>query len=104
VTVIKRLFQATLAAAAFAAGTTSFAQMPETLELRYQGWASKVLYPEQQTRHRSRILQRGARDLGRIEDARYDQIAIFAGCRVVAETGFSAALSGITMPDAVRAS
>ena len=42
-TVIKRLFQATLAAAAFAAGTTSFARMPETLELRYQGWASKVL-------------------------------------------------------------
>jgi ABC-type nitrate/sulfonate/bicarbonate transport system substrate-binding protein len=27
-------------------GTPAFAQAPEKLELRYQGWASKVLYPE----------------------------------------------------------
>ncbi|RZF27351.1 ABC transporter substrate-binding protein [Paraburkholderia sp. UYCP14C] len=27
-------------------GTPVFAQTPEKLELRYQGWASKVLYPE----------------------------------------------------------
>lgn len=44
-TVIKRLFHGTLAVA-FAASAASFAQTPEKLELRYQGWASKVLYPE----------------------------------------------------------
>ncbi|HWT38681.1 MAG TPA: ABC transporter substrate-binding protein, partial [Paraburkholderia sp.] len=29
-----------------ATSATAFAQTPENLELRYQGWASKVLYPE----------------------------------------------------------
>jgi ABC-type nitrate/sulfonate/bicarbonate transport system substrate-binding protein len=29
-----------------ATSATAFAQTPEKLELRYQGWASKVLYPE----------------------------------------------------------
>jgi ABC-type nitrate/sulfonate/bicarbonate transport system substrate-binding protein len=31
---------------AVAASVPAFAQTPEKLELRYQGWASKVLYPE----------------------------------------------------------
>jgi ABC-type nitrate/sulfonate/bicarbonate transport system substrate-binding protein len=46
VTVIKRSIHGVLPAVAFAASATAHAQTPEKLELRYQGWASKVLYPE----------------------------------------------------------
>ncbi|SAK99000.1 ABC transporter, periplasmic ligand binding protein, aliphatic sulfonates [Caballeronia pedi] len=45
-TVIKRFIHGVLPAVAFAASATAHAQTPEKLELRYQGWASKVLYPE----------------------------------------------------------
>ncbi|CAN7368124.1 ABC transporter substrate-binding protein [Paraburkholderia sp. DD10] len=46
-TVIKRFIHVTLPVVAFAASASAvLAQTPEKLELRYQGWASKVLYPE----------------------------------------------------------
>ncbi len=45
-TVIKRIIHAALPAVAFDASAATYAQTPEKLELRYQGWASKVLYPE----------------------------------------------------------
>jgi ABC-type nitrate/sulfonate/bicarbonate transport system substrate-binding protein len=46
VTVIRRFFHVALPVVAFAASAASYAQSPEKTELRYQGWASKVLYPE----------------------------------------------------------
>ncbi len=41
---VAAFFGASLIAAA--ASISAHAQTPEKLELRYQGWASKVLYPE----------------------------------------------------------
>jgi ABC-type nitrate/sulfonate/bicarbonate transport system substrate-binding protein len=44
---VARLFYlSALAAGVAASASPALAQTPEKLELRYQGWASKVLYPE----------------------------------------------------------
>ncbi|MGF6743872.1 ABC-type nitrate/sulfonate/bicarbonate transport system substrate-binding protein [Paraburkholderia atlantica] len=44
---VTRIFYlASLIAGGMFCGASAFAQSPEKLELRYQGWASKVLYPE----------------------------------------------------------
>src|SRR5262245_11721841 len=40
---------------------------------------------DEETRHRRSVLQRGAHDLGRVDDALLHQIAVFAGRGVVAE-------------------
>src|SRR5688500_15186207 len=49
---------------------------------------------EQQTRDRRRVLQRETRDLGRVEDALFQHVAVLAGARVVA-IGALARLDGV---------
>src|SRR5688500_4619918 len=49
---------------------------------------------EQQARNRRRVLQRETRDLGRVEDALFQHVAVLAGARVVA-IGALARLDGV---------
>ena len=50
---------------------------------------------DQEARNRSRILQRGANDLRRVDNARLNQVLVFFGLRVKAETVFASDAAGL---------